>query len=121
MNRKLVRPNLAQIKERFSARGPGSDTGTQESPKRGTGASPRKRPAPPEQTNAEAFYYLKQMNGQTPMVVVLDDGEELRGHIEWYDRSCLKVHRAQGPNLLIFKHCIKYVYKQEDETPRSDA
>ena len=49
------------------------------------------------------------------MVVVLDNGEQLRGHIEWYDRNCLKVHRGEEPNVLVFKHCIKYLYKQDDE------
>ncbi len=72
------------------------------------------RPAPPDVTNAENFYYLKQMNAKTPMVVVLTDGEEVRGCIEWYDRTCLKVNREKGPNLLIQKHCIKYVFKQEE-------
>ncbi len=72
------------------------------------------RPVPPEVTHAENFYYLKQMNAKTPVVVVLMDGEEVRGCIEWYDRSCLKVNRENGPNLLIQKHCIKYVFKQEE-------
>lgn len=71
--------------------------------------------APPELTNAENFYYIKQMNSKTPMVVVLTDGEEIRGCIEWYDRSCLKVNRDGAPNLLIQKHCIKYVFKQDEE------
>jgi sRNA-binding regulator protein Hfq len=72
------------------------------------------RSAPPEATNAENFYYLKQMNSKTPMVIVLTDGEEVRGWIEWYDRSCLKVNREGAPNLLIQKHCIKYLFKQEE-------
>jgi sRNA-binding regulator protein Hfq len=72
------------------------------------------RPAPPEQTNAENFYYLKQMSTRTPMVVVLTDGEEIRGWIEWYDREALKVNREGAPNLLIQKHCIKYIYKQNE-------
>ena len=72
------------------------------------------RTAPPESTNAENFYYLKQMAAKTPMVVVLQDGEEIRGWIEWYDRNCLKVNRDGAPNLLIQKHCIKYVYKQDE-------
>ena len=117
MNRKLVRPNLAEIKERLANQ---DHVGEREhAPRTGpnNGGHARRRPAPPEQTSAEAFYYLKQMNNQTPMVVVLDSGEELRGHIEWYDRSCLKVHREQGPNLLLFKHSIKYLYKQEEEEP----
>ncbi len=114
-NRKLIRPNLAEIKERFQPnRGPrATEHGGRDAS--GSGQAGRRRAAPAENTNAEAFYYLKQMNGQTPMVVVLDDGEELRGHIEWYDRGCLKVHRPEEPNLLVFKHHIKYLYKQEEE------
>ena len=69
---------------------------------------------PPEQTNAENFYYLKQMNSKTPMVIVMTDGEEIRGWIEWYDKSCLKVNREGAPNLLIQKHWIKYLFKQEE-------
>jgi host factor-I protein len=69
---------------------------------------------PPESTNAESFYYVKQMNSRTPMVIVMTDGEEIRGWIEWYDRNCLKVNREGAPNLLIQKHCIKYLFKEED-------
>lgn len=70
--------------------------------------------APPETTNAESFYYLKQMGARTPMVIVMTDGEEVRGWIEWYDRACIKVNREGAPNLLIQKHCIKYLFKQEE-------
>lgn len=113
-NRKLIRPNLAEIKERMN-----STRGPQQAPRESSshgGPAPRRRPAPPEQTSAETFYYVKQMNNKTPMVVVLDDGEALRGHIEWYDRACIKVNREDAPNLLVFKHAIKYLYKQEEET-----
>ena len=73
------------------------------------------KPAPPESTNAESFYYLKQMNAKTPMVIVMNDGETIRGWIEWYDKGCLKVNREGAPNLLINKHGIKYLFKQEEE------
>lgn len=72
------------------------------------------KPPPPETTNAESFYYLKQMSSKTPMVIVLTDGEEIRGWIEWYDRSCLKVNREGAPNLLIQKQVIKYLFKQDE-------
>jgi sRNA-binding regulator protein Hfq len=114
VNRKLVRPNLAEIKERMANHTPPAREGKKREGGNHHG-HPRRRPAPPEITAAEAFYYLKQMNHKTPMVVILDDGEELRGHIEWYDRGCIKVHREDGPNLLLFKHSIKYLYKQEEE------
>lgn len=118
MNRKLVRPNLAEVKGKLTPPPPIREQGPPVHRDGGTNVHPRRRVAPPDQTAAEAFYYLKQMNGKTPMVVVLSDGEEVRGHIEWYDRSCLKVHRSDGPNLLVYKHYIKYLYKQEDENGR---
>ena len=80
----------------------------------GNGRNGAAKAAPPEQTNAENFYYLKQMNSKTPMVIVMTDGEEIRGWIEWYDKSCLKLNREGAPNLLIQKHCIKYLFKQEE-------
>ena len=97
IHRKLIRPNLSELKDRLAPRG-----------------APRRKQVPPEQTNAEAFYYLKQMNSKTPMVVVLKDGEELRGVIEWYDRACIKVNRQGAPNLMVMKDCIKYMYKAEE-------
>ena len=51
------------------------------------------------------------MQAKTPMVIVLEDGETIEGTIEWYDKSCLKIHRDNGPNILLYKPCIKYMYK----------
>ena len=73
----------------------------------------RKR-VPPSETNAEIFYYKKQMDAHTVMVIVLLDGEEIEGTIEWYDRAALKVNRKSEPNILLLKHNIKYMYKAED-------
>jgi sRNA-binding regulator protein Hfq len=58
---------------------------------------------------AEQFYLQKQIQSQTPMVIVLEDGEKLEGQIEWYDRGVLKIRgRAKT---LIYKSAIKYMYK----------
>ena len=76
---------------------------------------PVKKTAPPEQTNAEQFYFSKQMQSKTNMVVVLTDGERLEGVVEWYDRNCIKLNRVGDPNLLLYKHCIKYLYKCDPE------
>jgi len=74
-----------------------------------------RKSAPPEQTNAENFYYQKQMQTRTPMVIVLQDGEEVHGIIEWYDKTCIKVNRDDGrPNLMIYKPAIKYMFKAEE-------
>jgi sRNA-binding regulator protein Hfq len=58
---------------------------------------------------AELFYLQKQIQSQTPMVIVLEDGELVEGCIEWYDRNSLKV---RGRNkTLVYKSAIKYMYK----------
>jgi sRNA-binding regulator protein Hfq len=58
---------------------------------------------------AELFYLQKQIQSQTPMVIVLEDGEKLEGQIEWYDRGVLKLRgRAK---ILVYKSAIKYMYK----------
>ena len=108
-NRKLIRPSLAEVRDHL-ARATGSSAASAALP-----ARPPKKPVPPDQTNAESFYFLKQMQAKTEVVVVLRDGEKLRGVIEWYDRHCIKVHRTGEPNLLIYKAIIKYIYKAEDE------
>jgi sRNA-binding regulator protein Hfq len=58
---------------------------------------------------AELFYLQKQIQSQTPMVIVLEDGEKVEGCIEWYDRSCLKVRGKT--RTLVYKSAIKYMYK----------
>lgn len=62
------------------------------------------------QRHAELFYLQKQIQSQTPMVIVLEDGEQVEGCIEWYDRHTLKVRGRS--RMLIFKSAIKYMYKQ---------
>jgi sRNA-binding regulator protein Hfq len=102
VNRRLIRPSLNDIKEQIApARHPPQQQ-----------AALKKKQAPPDQTNAENYYYVKQMQAKTPMVFVLLNGETLHGIIEWYDKSCLKVTRVEGPNLLLYKPSIKYMYKE---------
>jgi len=66
------------------------------------------------ETNAELFYYKKQIDAHTPMIIVLLDGEEIEGTIEWYDRGALKVNRKSAPNLLLLKRNVKYMYKADE-------
>ena len=94
-NRKLIRPDAHDLKK---------------DPSRAV----RRKQSPPEQTNAEEFYYIKQMTAKTPMVVILNNDEELQGWIEWYDKGAIKLNRSSGPNLLILKHNIRYLFKEEE-------
>jgi sRNA-binding regulator protein Hfq len=61
---------------------------------------------------AELFYLQKQIQSQTPMVIVLEDDERVEGCIEWYDRKSLKVRGRT--RVLVYKSAIKYMYKQGD-------
>jgi len=75
-----------------------------------------RKKSPPSETNAEIYYYKKQIDSRTLMTIVLKDGEEIEGTIEWYDRDALKVNRTDEPNVLLLKHNIKYMFKAEDRT-----
>ncbi len=131
-NRKLIRTTLAEVKGKArevpqprersngsSQRGPGSDSGRDSGRDSARVAQQaaiqvRKRTPPPMETNAELFYYKKQIDAHTPMVIVLLDGEEIEGTIEWYDRGALKVNRKSAPNLLLLKRNVKYMYKADE-------
>jgi sRNA-binding regulator protein Hfq len=118
-NRKLIRPSIKEVYENQGRQKIVSHTSVAKSTGSknqmpSTGVARRKQ-IPSEQTNSELFYYIKQMQGKTPMVIILQDGEQIRGVIEWYDRYALKVNRHREPNLMILKHNIKYMFKQEEE------
>ena len=113
-NRKLIRPSLSR-ESREGARA--NDNGDRERRSNGSGAAAKKTP-PPDQTHAENFYYPKQMQTKTPMVIVLQDGEEIHGIIEWYDKHCIKVTRNNSANVLIYKPAIKYMFKEGEMVGR---
>jgi len=113
-DRKLIRPSLRDYKRHRRTEKP--RTSDEPVSRKASVMIPttRRKQSPPEQTNAENYYYLKQMGAKTPVVVVLNDGEEIKGWIEWYDKNCIKVHRNSEANLLIYKHAIKYIVKERD-------
>ena len=132
MNRKLIRTTLAEVKGKArevpqprersngSSRA-SSDRSEQRAPQQHTPVQVKKRIPPPNETNAEIFYYKKQIDAHTPMVIVLLDGEEIEGTIEWYDRGALKVNRKGAPNLLVLKRNIKYIYNADERVESASA
>ncbi|HEX3662992.1 MAG TPA: hypothetical protein VHU89_16265 [Acidobacteriaceae bacterium] len=91
------------------------------------------RPTPPpaaathESSSAESFYFQKQIQSQTPMIFVLDDGERIEGCIEWYDRDVIKVRSSSTSpfrssdhvtRMLIYKTGIKYLFKAGENQPQ---
>ncbi len=106
-NRKLIRPPVPRDSRAVEAASP-------ERRERLSSAHARKA-VPAEQTHAENFYYQKQIQSKTPMVIVLKNGESLHGVIEWYDKSCIKLGCGAQPNMLIYKASIRYMFKQGEE------
>jgi sRNA-binding regulator protein Hfq len=112
VSRKLIRPSLSAPAPRTEPVSERRDRleRTDRMP------SSARRNGPPEQTYAENYYYQKQIQGKTPVVVVMKDGEEVQGVIEWYDRNCIKVTRGTA-SLLIYKPSIRYIYKAGEAKP----
>ena len=124
MNRKLIRPNLADMKGKDEEKRQKADAGKRPREKKphkesanpsNQQTNPRKKNPLQIDTNAEIYYYRKQIEAHTPMTIVLQDGERIEGTIEWYDRDALKIVRKNAPNVLLLRHSIKYMFKSEDE------
>lgn len=95
MNRKLIKPDLKELKKNIK--------------------KDKKKPPPPYKTHAENYYYIKQMNNRTPMVIHLEDGSVLKGRIEWYDEKCIKFKlEGNAESYILFKHTIKYMHKNPE-------
>ena len=141
MNRKLIRTTLAEVKGKVRETAPPPRERTNGQPHRGgpdggghrehrehrapqpsaAAVQVRKRVPPPLETSAEIFYYKKQIDAHTLMVIVLLDGEEIEGTIEWYDRGAIKVNRRSAPNLLILKRNIKYMFKADERVEEAES
>jgi sRNA-binding regulator protein Hfq len=135
VNRKLIRTTLAEVKGKAREvpqpreRSNGSPRAANDGPPQRAAQQQqqhapvqvKKRIPPPIETNAEIFYYKKQIDAHTLMVIVLTDGEEIEGTIEWYDRGALKVNRKGAPNLLVLKRNIKYIYKADERVENASA
>ncbi len=93
--RKLIKPNSTEIS-------------TLKKPK-------KKKSPPPYKTHSENFYYMKQMSNKRPVIVIMLDGEKIEGFIDWYDEKVIKIRREEQPNLLVYKHAIKYIMKDEEK------
>lgn len=135
LNRKLIRPKLTEVNIKQTeqprsvnsfkpvnnghmSNGHSNGHSNQAKPAQNT-AKPNNQQAqkksPPQDTNAEIFYYKKQIESHVPMIIILQDGEKVSGTIEWYDRHALKINREGEPNIMLLKHNIKYMYKDPEK------
>ena len=79
----------------------------------GSSSAPKKSKTPPPEDTFEEAAYLKALGEKQKVVALkLRNGETVRGWIEYYDKSMIRLTRENAPNLFIFKHDIKYIYEE---------
>ena len=66
----------------------------------------------PEHTFEESKYLKRLIESGASVRVRLSNNEEVRGVVEYYDTSFIRITRAGLPNLFIFKHDIKYLIEE---------
>jgi len=66
----------------------------------------------PEHTFEETKYLKRLVENGASVRVRLSNNEEVRGVVEYYDASFIRITRTGKPNLFIFKHDIKYLIEE---------
>jgi host factor-I protein len=77
---------------------------------------------PPGETGQEALYLRSLSDRQITVLIKLRDGETVRGWIEYFDDSMVRLTREGHPNLFIYKHQIRSISEaSKKRSPRPAA
>ena len=69
----------------------------------------RSKTPPPGETGQEGLYLRSLSDRQVIVNIKLRDGETVRGWIEYFDDSMLRLTRENQPNLFIYKQQIRSI------------
>jgi host factor-I protein len=69
----------------------------------------RSKTPPPGETGQEGLYLRSLSDRQVVVNIKLRDGETVRGWIEYFDDSMLRLTREGLPNLFIYKNQIRMI------------
>jgi host factor-I protein len=82
----------------------------------------RSKTPPPGETGQEALYLRSLSDRQVNVSIKLRDGETVRGWIEYFDDSMLRLTRDGKPNLFIYKQQIRTITEAgKAHAPRTTA
>jgi host factor-I protein len=84
----------------------------------------RAKTPPPGETGQEALYLRSLCDRQINVQIKLRDGETVRGWIEYFDDTMVRLTRDGKPNLFIYKQQISViteVARSHRPMPRSDG
>lgn len=73
----------------------------------------KSKPKVADHTFEETKYLKHLVDNEIPVLIRLENNEEVLGTIEFYDTGFLRLTRENGPNLFIYKHDIKYLHELE--------
>jgi host factor-I protein len=77
----------------------------------------RSKAPPPGETGQEALYLRSLSDRQVIVSIKLRDGETVRGWIEYFDDSMLRLTREGHPNLFIYKNQIRSITEAGKRRP----
>ncbi len=82
----------------------------------------RSKTPPPGETGQEGLYLRSLSERQVIVNIKLRDGETVRGWIEYFDDSMLRLTREGHPNLFIYKNQIRTISEVgRRRTPRYET
>jgi host factor-I protein len=81
----------------------------------------RSKIPPPGETGQEALYLRSLSERQVIVQIKLRDGEVVRGWIEYFDDSMLRLTREGHPNLFIYKNQIRTISELGKRRPPRTA
>jgi small nuclear ribonucleoprotein (snRNP)-like protein len=73
------------------------------------------KPPPPsiESTGMESLYLKELIEDEKMVVVVLNNGEQVRGYVRYYDRDVFSIGPADGgPKIFIRKTGVRYLFEE---------
>jgi host factor-I protein len=79
----------------------------------------RSKIPPPGETGQEALYLRSLSDRHVNVQIKLRDGESVRGWIEYFDDTMLRLTREGKPNLFIYKHQIRSITEVSKRVPHS--
>ena len=66
-----------------------------------------------EHTGSEAAYFKSLVESHAKVTVVLTGGEQLRGHIRYYDQHCFSIGlSAKGPRIFLRKENVSHISEE---------
>jgi|ERR1700690_2052597 host factor-I protein len=77
----------------------------------------RSKTPPPGETGQEGLYLRSLSDRQVVVSIKLRDGESVRGWIEYFDDSMLRLTRDGLPNLFIYKSQIRSITEAGRKRP----